>query len=268
MYENEYHLEKFSVHNVKEPYEYFFELRESLEEPIGECIVMNQGYRVYQDGHARIRYVGTVGDSLDGAYIRTYSIGKRNEVQLLESKFPNRIGIKTVLKSMDVQHLLTQIQGLILHCSYVAYNDKAILFTAPSETGKSTQAELWKNLRNAQIINGDRAAVRLVNGEIYAEGIPFAGSSIYCNNKSIPISAIVYLGQAHETSICRLNGYQAFSKIWEGVSVNSWDKTDVELVSEVVSQIVKQVPIYYLKCTPDESAVIAVENVLKEVGKV
>ncbi|WP_370839368.1 hypothetical protein [Intestinibacter bartlettii] len=34
--------------------------------------------------------------------------------------------------------------------------DKGILFSAPSGTGKSTQADLWEKYENAEIINGDR----------------------------------------------------------------------------------------------------------------
>ena len=33
--------------------------------------------------------------------------------------------------------------------------------------------------------------------------------------------------------------------------------------SDLVQQVVEQIPVYYLPCTPDESAVQAVEEVLK-----
>ena len=186
-------------------------------------------------------------------------------MQLLKDKYPNQIGTKTVLNAIDVQHLLAQVQGVILHCSYIEYEGKAILFTAPSGTGKSTQAELWKNLRGAEIVNGDRAALRLVEGKILAEGIPFAGSSNYCKNCSLEVEAIIYLGQATETSIERLKGYQAFSKIWEGVSVDTKDRSDVEKVSELISKVVGDIPVFYLRCTPDETAVNTLENALKEM---
>lgn len=264
MYENEYRLEPFGVGLVNDPQEYVFELTDRLDGPEGVCNVEKGGYCIYQDGGRRIRYVGSVGVTLEGAYIRVCSEGKKHHVQLLAEKFPDRVGTKTVLNSIDVQHLLAIEHGFILHCSYIERDGRAILFTAPSETGKSTQAELWSSLKNTEIINGDRAAVRLVDREILAEGIPFAGSSKYCKNRTLPVEAIVYLGQAPKTSIERLRGYQAFAKIWEGVSVNSWDKEDVERVSAIVQEIAARVPVYHLSCTPDESAVIALENALKE----
>ena len=44
---------------------------------------------------------------------------------------------------MGLEHLLATQRAVILHSAYIDYKGKAILFSAPSGTGKSTQAELW-----------------------------------------------------------------------------------------------------------------------------
>lgn len=263
-YTDEYRLGNFSVETVENPQIYKVELVKELDSPEGVCIAKYPEFRVYEHEGKRIRYIGSVQNTIEGAYIRVESCGSKHLVQLQEEKFPEKIGAKTILNSLGFEHLVAEAGGFILHCSYIERNGKAILFTAPSETGKSTQADLWNQLRGAEIINGDRAAVRIVDGQILAEGIPFAGSSQYCENRSMPIEAIVYLGQAPTTSISKLHGYPAFSKIWEGVSVNSWDRKDVEMVSDAVQEVVKRIPIFHLTCTPDESAIIALEEALKK----
>ena len=265
-YEHEQRLKPFVVGSVKHPYVYSVEMVDVLEEPIGTCVAMYPNFRVYQEEGQRIRYIGAVEKSLDGAYIRVSDSERENVIQVLNKNHPGRIMPKIILQSIELEHLIAQNQGFILHCSYIERDGKAILFTAPSETGKSTQADLWNQLRGTKIINGDRAAVRIVDGQIFAEGIPFAGSSQYCENRSLPIDAIVYLGQALQTTIRKIEGYQAFMKIWEGVSVNFWDKKDVEQVSNVVSKVVQGVPIFHLTCTPDESAIIALEDALNKKG--
>lgn len=268
MYENEYRLTPFAKNIISEvtdvSYKYIFEMVDKLDSSIGECIVREGDYQVYQHGDEFIRYVGSANEIIDDAYIRIITKGKESRVQVLKEKFPERVGAKVVLNAMDVKHLIVQNKGVILHSSYIERNGKALLFTAPSETGKSTQAELWRKLRNTEIINGDRAVVRIVDGQIVADGVPFAGSSKYCENRSMPIEAIVYLGQAEQTYISKISGYKAFSKIWEGVAVNTWHRRDVEQVADIIKEVVEKVPIYYLRCTPDESAVIALE---KELGK-
>ena len=267
MYEDERQLAPFRAAQVKDPHTFHFELVEVLSPPSGRLEIHLPGMRVYREGEACVRYIGTVEDGWEKAYIRVAREKNESYVQVTTSEFITNVSVKTILNSMEAEHLVAAVDGFLFHCSYIDHNGKAILFTAPSETGKSTRAERWHQHRGAEIINGDRAAVRLVDGVLMAEGIPFAGSSQYCKNRSLPIEAIVYLGQAPETSIRKMRGYEAFSKIWEGVSVNTWDKEDMERVSHVVQKAAEQVPIFYLPCTPDESAVIALEEALRKLVK-
>lgn len=258
-YHQERRLEPFVAESVTDPERYEFSLVPALTEPGGQMLGKMANMTVRQERGKTIRYIGG-----EKPYIRVESEGKHHSVQLSMDYYKDRVGTKTVLESIGAEHLVAQNQGYILHCSCIERGGKAILFTAPSETGKSTQAELWKQYRNAQIINGDRAAVRRKDGVLYAEGIPFAGSSQYCENRSLPLEAVVYLGQAPETTIRKMRGYEAFARIWEGVSVNTWDKQDLERVSELVKQTAEQIPVYHLPCTPDESAVMALEQALRK----
>lgn len=258
-YAEEYRLTPFRVNTVTNPEKFYFDIVDELKASEGICIVDEADFRIYRNGIKSIRYIGPKNN----AYIRIISEGHYHLVQLQSQRFPGRIGTKTVLDAIAAEHLIAQAGGFIFHCSYINRQGKAILFTAPSETGKSTQAELWKKYRGVEIINGDRAAVQIVNGAVFAEGIPFSGSSQYCRNCSLPVEAIVYLGQASATSIRQMHGYEIFARIWEGLSVNIWDRTDVEMVSSTVQTIAETVPVFYLSCTPDESAIIALERAIE-----
>lgn len=264
MYEEDLQLTPFRVSEVSNPHRFTFEVTESLPEPNGTEIATLPGYRVYRQGDRDVRYMGAVEKGWENAYIRAEHQGKLHYVQLKASKFPAMVGMKTVLNSLEAEHLVLHAGGIIFHSSYIDWNGKAILFTAPSETGKSTQADLWHALRGAEIINGDRSALRVVDESVYAAGIPFAGSSQYCKNRTLPLAAVVYLQQAPVTTICVLRGAQAFCRVWEGCCVNTWDKEDVHLASKLVEQVVGKVPVFQLACTPDESAVIALEQALRK----
>ena len=264
MYEDDRLLAPFRVCQVKDPHVFCFEPVDSIAPPSGDLEVLLPGMRVYREGERYVRYIGSVENGWENAYIRAAHGKMDSHVQVKVSERITRLGVKTVLNAMDAVHLAAEAGGFLFHCAYIAYKGKAILFTAPSGTGKSTQAELWAERRGGEIVNGDRAAVRLSEGVLLAEGIPFAGSSQYCKNKSLPIQAIVYLGQSPRTAIRKLRGYEAFSKIWEGVSVDTWDKTDMESVSAVVQRAAATLPVYHLACTPDESAVSALEEALRK----
>lgn len=264
MYREDWRLSDFRAESVLDPHCFRFEMVDLLEMPQEDPVTIQPGFRVYQEKEWSVRYIGSVQQSTEGAYIRAAHREKEHYVQLKRSHFQGSVGSKTVLNSLMVEHLVAQADGVILHASYIAWNGNAILFTAPSGTGKSTQAELWKRFKGAEIVNGDRAVVRLEKKNILAEGIPFAGSSKYCCNRSLPLAAIVYLSQAPCTVIRRIKGIQAFMRVWEGCSVNTWDKEDVSKVSDLVSKVIRDIPVYRLDCTPDESAVTALEQELRK----
>lgn len=255
-------LKAFQVEQVLDPHIFEFCPMERANQPAGSMLASQPNLLIYEDHGVYHTYRGMIQNGWENASAQGIHDGKNHRILCKLSDGSNRVASKTVLESLMTEHLIAHNKGYILHCSYIVHNGKSILFTAPSQTGKSTQAELWREHRGARIINGDRAAVRIVDGEPMAEGIPFAGSSQFCLNESWPLAAIVYLGQAEETTIRKLKGGQAFSRVWEGCTVNVWDKKDVELVTNSVMQTVSQVPVFRLECTPDESAVKALEAML------
>lgn len=259
MYEDDGILAPFRVVSVSEPYVFRFEMIPELLPPEGECVVKTDALRVYEDG---TRYIGAVEHAWQKAYAQVIREDRHFRVLLRESQFHGPLETMTVLNVLGVERLVPQTGGFLFHSSYIEVNGTAILFTAPSETGKSTQADLWAKLRGAEIINGDRSAVRVEETGIFACGIPFAGSSAICKNKTLPLKAIVYLKQAPVTTIRRLGGAEAFRRMWEGCNVNIWDKKDVEAVSKAVEQVILNIPVFELACTPDESAVCALEGAM------
>lgn len=240
------------------------EVVDTLPVPEGEEIFARGQVRVLRQGIDELVYIGSVTESADGAYMQIRRSGKMSYVKVLRKEVPAGITPRLVLNALQTEHHILKRNGFLLHASFIRWKDRAILFTAPSGTGKSTQAELWQKLRNAEIINGDRVAVTQDASGITAWGIPYCGTSGICQNTQLPLAAIVYLSQAPATSICRLSGVRAFRHIWEGCSVNLWNENDVDRCVEAVMTVANQVPVYYLACTPDETAVEALERMLEK----
>src|SRR5699024_19054 len=82
---------------------------------------------------------------------------------------------RNICDLLGLERLLLSRQGLLLHASFIRWQARGILFSAPSGTGKSTQADLWVRHRGAEVINGDRAALRRSAGRWRAYGLPYAG---------------------------------------------------------------------------------------------
>ena len=163
----------------------------------------------------------------------------------------NRIGMET---------LLLQHKGLLLHASLIKYNGRAIAFAGPSGVGKSTQAALWEEHLGAQIINGDRAALRKTPEGWIAFGSPYAGTSGIYKNDSAPLTAIVLLQQSGENRFCRLTAGEAFRYLYPELSVHQWDKNFVAAVTDLCLQLLENIPVYLLECRPEKDAVLLVKK--------
>lgn len=146
-------------------------------------------------------------------------------------------------------------KGLVVHASAIQHEGKGILFSAPSETGKTTQANLWCTEMGATIINNDRPAVKVIDDEVYAYGTPWNGSVEECNNSYAPIAAIVMLEQATENSICKLNTNEAILKLMPRCFLPYYDSYLMNIAMENLENILKKIPIYLLKCRPDKESV-------------
>lgn len=153
------------------------------------------------------------------------------------------------------RNCLLNHQGMVIHASAIAYEQKGILFSAPSGTGKTTQANLWKKYKGAKIINADRPAIRIVENEPYIYGTLWNGSSKECINTSVRLSMIVVIEQSPVNEIIRLTGKEAVSKVMPRCFLPYFTKAMMDLALENLENIIGMTPVYLLKCRPDKEAV-------------
>ncbi len=165
-----------------------------------------------------------------------------------------------VLKLLDLPELFLKRGAVFLHASFVEHEGQAILFTAPKQTGKSTQASLWKMYRNAQIVNGDRALLRRVKGTWMAYGSPYCGTSDICKNAAYPLRAIVLLRQGKENQVRKASPSEAAAALLDGCTFDPEIQT--ETVLDLALDLSQAVPMLHFSCLPDASAVDALAAAL------
>lgn len=235
--------------------EYELCVRDTLEAVSGALCYSGEGFCVYRSGETWITCFGGSSADQPGIYATAHRTERGTRITYRRTEYLQRISPKQALRCMELPHQLAIHSGILLHCAWIRWQGQAILFTAPSGTGKSTQARLWCEHLGAELINGDRSAVRILDGAAKACGIPMSGSSEVRRNETMPLGAIVYLSQAPRNRIRRLRGAIAFRRVWEGCTVPVWDREDVTRMTETVSRILGSVPVYHLECTPDRRAV-------------
>ena len=167
-----------------------------------------------------------------------------------------------LVSSLGLERVLLGHDALILHASFIVWDGSGILFTAPSGTGKSTQAELWRQHAGADILNGDRACIRKISEGYLAYGIPYAGSSNIYRNEFAPIKAIVVLRQAKENRVQLLRKGECLAYLLPELSLHRWDAQFMIRALDRVADILEHVLVYRLDCLPNADAVEVLRSAL------
>ena len=194
-----------------------------------------------------------------------YCLWSRREKKisvLWKPEIEKQLSVWKILDDIELFHLLLTEGALVLHGSYIIYNGRGIVFSAPSGTGKSTQAALWEQFRSAEVINGDRCLLRPTPSGVFVHGICYSGTSGICKNVSAPLQTLVLLEQAPENRIRPVKGLEAFHFLMPQCAYRTWDRWDVTDTTEILTRILSAVPVFRLGCQPNEGAVKTLEKVL------
>lgn len=234
--------------------------------PAGEFLGRRGEKSVWRDGQTVTRQTQDMFRSFPHLSV-SYALGASNKVRAIAREDCWRWATRSsfIWPGIALPQLLLPFCTLVFHASYVGCDGGAMLFTAPSGTGKSTQAELWRVHRGARVLNGDKAAVRM-DGAPMAHGMPFSGTSGICENVSLPLRCIVVLSQAPENTVCRLGPSAAIAALCPNVFADQSVAEEWHTALNLLLDLAASVPVYALACTPDERAVRALEQAMARDG--
>jgi hypothetical protein len=158
---------------------------------------------------------------------------------------------------------LLDFGGFCLHSSAVALDGRAVLFSGPCGTGKSTHTNLWQQYfgpDRAVIINDDRPALRMAKNIFYTYGTPWSGKSTLNTNVRVPLGAVIFLKQAKENHIRRLDNKEAVQMlIYQSQRPSSYRNRMNSLLT-LIDGLLHKIPVYQMDCNISFDAVKTVYN--------
>lgn len=147
-------------------------------------------------------------------------------------------------------------QGVLsFHGALVEYAGQAFAVCAPSGVGKTTHARLWRDCKNALILNGDRSVFRKDADGWTAWGTPWSGTSGEQINRSAPLKALVLLDRGSENRVRRLAPQAAFRAVFPHLLYPAWDSALTGKALDLLDDLLGEIPVYGLTCRPDADAV-------------
>lgn len=153
---------------------------------------------------------------------------------------------------------------MLMHGSVVAVGDNAVMFTAPSGTGKTTHTRLWlDHIPGAYVVNGDKPLLN-VGENITAFGTPWSGKENMNRNCCATLKAICLLERSESNSIEAVR----FMQVWQQLMKQFYlpqDPVLMEKTMRLIDSICKQVPIYRLRCNMEPEAAAVAWNELQHL---
>ncbi len=183
---------------------------------------------------------------------------ERNEENIMKSaqKYPNFTIADCEYMHMgsDFYSKLIDFDGMLLHASAVVVDGNAYLFSAHSGTGKSTHTSLWLKLfPNAYIINDDKPAIRMVDGEFYVFGTPFSGKHDISRNTKAKLKGICFIERAKENSVHKMEMNDVILNMFTQ-TLRNLPKERLDKMLTLLDKLLSRVGVYKLCCNMDISA--------------
>jgi hypothetical protein len=236
-----------------------------IREPQGEVLI-DEGIRwmlEFKDSNSTSVYIYNKASNEILAMLQVNSKWQQATVNYIKGNCNSESCVMGAIGEILFRNTVICNRGIVIHSSAIEWEGKGIMFSAPSGTGKTTQANLWKKHMGARILNGDRPAVRVIDGYTYIYGTPWSGSTPEFLNSRAPLKAIIMLEQDSQNSIRKLTSQQAVAYLLPRSFLPYHDKDLMNLAIQNLESIISSTPVYLLKCKPDSEAVELVYQCIK-----
>ena len=184
----------------------------------------------------------------DGAPLRSYSDAYL-EAQAIHRK---------IIETMPFYNTV------MFHGSCIAVDGVGYIFAAPSGTGKSTHARLWKELlgEHAVMVNDDKPLIRVEEEGATVFGTPWDGKHRLSSNIAVPLKTICELTRSAHNAVEPISLREAFHAFLQQVYLPLNKAAYVRTV-ELLAQLVSSVAFCRLRCTMDPDAARIAYEALK-----
>lgn len=153
------------------------------------------------------------------------------------------------------------MDGISIHSASLIYKGKGIVFSARSQTGKSTHTNRWKERFGTPILDGDVTVCRCLEDGIFVYGLPWSGTSGLFLNEKVELEALVFLKQGPRNIVSTMKIYEAFQQLFSRSFTPLWDSLLAQQRMKLTEAIIKRIPqIYLMECLPDSEAVDVIKK--------
>ena len=160
------------------------------------------------------------------------------------------------------------LKGIVaIHSASILYKNCAWLFSASAGTGKSTHANLWKELFDVKAVNGDLNLLGCKDGKPVVYGLPWCGTSNTFDVNTYKLGGVILLKRNKDNFTDDLTEDEKELLVQQRIISPSWDIKLLNKQFEIVEGIINNgAVVARLNCTADyEAAIVMKEYIDKKI---
>jgi len=181
------------------------------------------------------------------------------EVYLHESYFNQNQPIYPLEYPLDelmINNFLARGKGVEVHaCGILNSQAQGYLFVGQSTAGKTTMAKLWEDEPDVTVLSDDRIVLRKIGGRICMYGTPWHGEAMLASASRAPLTAIYFLEKGKKNELVGQKPSDSISRLFACSFSPFYNRDALDFTLSFLEDVVKNVPCYELKFTPDKSVV-------------
>lgn len=162
------------------------------------------------------------------------------------------------LDQMLLMYILSWYGGMVVHAAGMEIASKGLIFPGPSGAGKSTLSRQFvrhKDRREFDLLSDDRIIIRKIDGSFRAYGTPWPGEEGISVNKSMPLSAILFLNHGDKNRVEAIKSKEVLERLLRVSSIPWYDREVMDRALSFCDELITHIPCYDLHFTPDAGIV-------------
>lgn len=152
--------------------------------------------------------------------------------------------------------------GIILHSACISLKGRGYLFAGVSGSGKSTISEIWQQDKDAEVLTDERVLIRNLNGDLWAFGTPWHGTSEIHKNMGAPIDKIFFIKHGKENMAIPISKTNAANRLMVRCFPTFWNREGMQFSLDFCSRVAQEKKCYEFEFVNDTSFL----DYVKELG--
>ncbi len=173
---------------------------------------------------------------------------------------------ESVIAYRKIAERLPEYDAFLFHGSVIMLHGKAYIITAKSGVGKTTHTRLWLSefSGEAEILNGDKPTIRVIDGVPYACGTPWKGKEDYGVNKMCPVAGFAFLTRGEVNRAKVITSDDAVLRFMSQIYLPKKSTAMLAKTMLLADKVLKNMRLVLLECNMDPEAAHVARAALTE----